>query len=340
MRSHITGGTHQSYTKQDGSWEETTPDEIKKLITILIYFGLVRVGSLDKYWTTKTLYHGLWARSILSRDRYKALMALLHVVDPWTEDPRSKLRKVESFVNDFKSKCSDFYQPTQNLAIYERMVKSRHRSGIRQYIKDKPTKFGIKLWVLGCSSNGYTIDFNVYIGKAAGRDLSAHGLGYDVVMKLMAPYLNQGYHLYVDNFYTSVHLFKHLFEQGVPATGTISENRRGFPVNLKNGKQWAKGLERGCMHWERDPPCLAFQWVDNKVVSMLTTIGNANDGLLVNRKTKTANVWRVKQVPQPQTISQYNNYMNVVDWSDQFLATNNVLRKCMRWCEDFVLSPY
>ena len=58
------------------------------------------------------------------------------------------------------------------------MVKSRHRSGIRQYIRDKPTKWGIKLWVLADSSNGYTINFNMYIGKSAGRTVSEHGLGY------------------------------------------------------------------------------------------------------------------------------------------------------------------
>ena len=101
------------------------------------------------------------------------------------------------------------------------MVKSRHSSGIRQYIKDKPTKWGIKLWVLADSSNGCTIDFDIYIGREAGRVVSAHGLGFDVVMKLMQPCLNQGYHLFVDNFYTSVHLFKTLFTQGVPPTHTI-----------------------------------------------------------------------------------------------------------------------
>lgn len=116
------------------------------------------------------------------------------------------------------------------------MVKSRHRSGIRQYIKDKPTKWGIKLWVLADSSNGYTVDFNVYIGKAARTNVSEHGLGYDVVMKLMQPFLHQGYCLYIDNFYTSVALMKELFQQGVPATGTIVETRTGFPQNLKNGK--------------------------------------------------------------------------------------------------------
>lgn len=90
-------------------------------------------------------------------------MALLHVVDPTTEVPREKLRKVESFVNYFKTRCRELCQPKQNLAIDERMVKSSHRSGIRQYIKNKPTKWGIKLWVLADSSNGYTIDYDIYI---------------------------------------------------------------------------------------------------------------------------------------------------------------------------------
>jgi len=193
------------------------------------------------------------------------------------------------------------------------MVKSRHRSGIWQYIKDKPTKWGIKLWVLADSSNGYTVEFDVYIGRAAGQNVTENGLGYDVVLKLMQRFLKQGYHLFVDNFYTSVTLFKRLFTEGVPATGTIMETRRDFPPSLKNGKAWAKKEKRGSMHWHRDPPpCLALQWVDNKVVSMLTTIDNANDRVQVSRKSKTAGVWSTKVVPQPQTISNSNKYMNAV----------------------------
>lgn len=324
-------GTHQTYAKTDGSWQDVTADEIKRLIALLIYFGLVRVGVGEKYWSVKTLYHGLWARAILSKVRFKALLAMLHIVDPATEKPGDKLREVESFIDYFKSRCLTLYQPRQNLAIDERMVKSKHRSGIRQYIKAKPNKHGIKLWVLADSSNGYTIDFNVYIGQTAGRDVSANGLGYDVVMRLMYPLLNQGYHLFVDNFYTSVTLFKDLFSRGVPATGTILETRKDFPASLKNGKEWAKGRERGSMRWERDTPCLALQWIDNKVVSVLTTIDNANDHVQVTRRARTAGVWSTKVVPQPQTISNYNKYMNGVDRSDQIIATNNVLRKCMSW---------
>ena len=108
--------------------------------------GLVKIGDLDKYWSVETLHHGLQARAIMSRTRFKALMAMSHVVDPANEDKSRKLRIVESFVNYFKSSCLPLYQPRQNLAINERMVKSRHRSGMCQYIKDKPTRWGIKLW--------------------------------------------------------------------------------------------------------------------------------------------------------------------------------------------------
>ena len=122
-------------------------------------------------------------------------MAMLHVVDPNEEDEEDKLRKVSSFLEFFKQKYKDLYQPFQHVAVDERMVKSKHQSGMRQYIKNKPTKWGIKLWVLADSLNGYTCDFDVYIGRNAGQEVSPNGLGYDVVMKLVAPLRNQGYHL-------------------------------------------------------------------------------------------------------------------------------------------------
>lgn len=90
------------------------------------------------------------------------------------------------------------------------------------------------------------------------------------------------------------------------------------------------------MHWERDAFCLALQWIDNKVVSLLTTIDNANDRVQVNRKSKTAGVWSTKLVYQPKAISNCNKYMNAVDRSDQILATNNALHKCMRWWKTLI----
>ena len=89
------GGLSSSYTFSDGSWQHVTANEIRRFIAILIHFGVVHVrGDVQKNWSTKTLSHGLWARAILSRTRYSTILAMLHVVDPATEDPQNKLRKV------------------------------------------------------------------------------------------------------------------------------------------------------------------------------------------------------------------------------------------------------
>ena len=327
-----TRGYYKAYLKPDGSWNETSNAEIERYIALLIYFGLVKIsGDVANYWSTKSVYHGLWARKILSRSRYKALSAFLHVVDPTDETPGHKLRKVDEFLASFKERCKLLYQPTQKLAIDERMVKSKHKSGIMQSMKDKPTKMGLKLWVLADSDNGYTIDFNVYIGKDSEKETSQHGLGYDVVMELMQPFLNQGYHLYFDNFYTSPQLVKDLFLHGTPSTGTVKVNRKDFPKCLLNVEKWAKNAERGDVRWVRNSHVLALQWIDCKPVSILTTLYSANDQVSCKRKAKKRGVHSKLTVPQPLAIHEYNQYMNGVDRSDQMLAYHNVSRKCYRW---------
>ena len=154
-------------------------------------------------------------------------------------------------------------------------------------MKDKPTKWGVKLWVLADSGNGYTVDFSVYIGKAANQSKSKHALAYDVVMELMQPYLNQGYHLYLDNFYISPELLENLFTQGTPATGTVKLNWLGVPKCLLDVKEWARRSKRGDVRWIRHSPVLALQWLDSKPVSMLTTLFSANEETTYERRTKT-----------------------------------------------------
>ena len=113
--------TKRCYTESDGSWQDTTPDEILRLISLLIYFGFVGVkGSANWYWSTTTLFHGLWARSFMSRMRFRALMALLHVVDPLNEPAGNKLCMVVGFVDFLKGRFKSLYQPRHHVAIDER----------------------------------------------------------------------------------------------------------------------------------------------------------------------------------------------------------------------------
>ena len=132
----------QAYADKDGACTPVTPNEMERLLALIIYFGLVKLNEVQDYWSTKSLYHGLWARNIISqRNRFKALMAMLHIVDFDTEDPQDRLRKVRSFVEHIQQRCKELYQPRQEVAVDERMVKSKHRSGMRQYMPMKPVFF-------------------------------------------------------------------------------------------------------------------------------------------------------------------------------------------------------
>ena len=67
----------------------------------------------------------------------------------------------------------------------------------------------------------------------AVQDLS---LSERVVADLMEPLLNKGYHLYTDNWHTSLPLYKYLHCRGTLACETIRSNRKGFPEQVKTAK--------------------------------------------------------------------------------------------------------
>ena len=59
----------------------------------------------------------------MSRNRYQALLGMLHVSDPITKDTRAKLKKVDELIDNFCVKCKELFQPYRNVAIDERLGK-------------------------------------------------------------------------------------------------------------------------------------------------------------------------------------------------------------------------
>nr|XP_037274775.1 piggyBac transposable element-derived protein 4-like [Rhipicephalus microplus] len=317
----------QSYAEADGSWKEVTAAEMMKFIGLLIYMGIVELPRLHLYWSRGSLFPGFVPPKIMSRTRFFALLGMIHVSDPDEESGR-KLDKISWLLEHMNEHSAKFFQPRKSLSVDERMVKSKARSGIRQYIKDKVVKWGYKLWVLADPQTGYTIQFYVYTGKR--EKASANGLAFDVVTKLCEPYLDQGYHIYMDNFYTSTALFLHLLKRCTLACGTTRKDRRGFPQQMKDSS-WEKKAERGNIRWLRESGVLYLQWKDRRVVNMMSTIHTANNHVIAKRRVKKDGKWQEISVQKPKLVDEYNAGMLGVDKSDQMIASYNVLIKCVRW---------
>lgn len=68
------------------------------------------------------------------------------------------------------------------------------------------------------------------------KNPSQKGKIYDLVMRLINPYLGKCHKLFVNNYYTSPILFHDLYQQKTGACGTLRTNRRGVPADLKTVK--------------------------------------------------------------------------------------------------------
>ena len=315
------------------NWQEVTPEELYTFFGLLMYMSIIQAPNIELYWSVLQLFHGLWARAFMSRFRYKQIQCFIKFSNPATERREDKLTKVR-FVHDFlRAKCMKYWQPNEQISIDERMVRNKGRYSFRQYIKDKPTKWGMKVWVLADSITGYTYNFLVYTGKSGDRDRHANGLGYEVVMSLSKQLLNQGYKLFTDNFYTSVKLFEDLLQNKTSACGTILLNRKGIPASLKNVNYFKKsGKQRGKMRYLREKNLGFVQWQDNKIVSILTTMHkNLSNKVLCKRRSKVNGNFRELNVAQPLVIKDYNTFMGGVDRSDQMIGKYNVLRKTSKY---------
>ncbi|KAK7175582.1 hypothetical protein R3I93_002491 [Phoxinus phoxinus] len=326
------------------SWKNLTVEEFFKYLGLTFFFALVRLTNIRDYWRTNTIFSLQFPHSVMTRDRYQVISWNIHMSDP-DEDVHNdqkkgtpaydRLFRLKPLLDDIKHACRSFYHPRQNLSVDERMVATKAHSGMTQYMKAKPTKWGFKLFVLADSSIGYTLDFAVYTGKSVFA--SGVGLAYDSVMSLVdKSFLGSGYNVYVDNFYTSPKLFMDLYSMNFGACGTYRDNRRGVddlglcPRTTTNAM--TKKDPRGTIRWIRDGPLLFVKWMDTREVSVCSTIHPAFSGNTVQRRVRTQDGgWDTKSIPCPTPVTEYNKHMGGVDLSDQLIQYYSVHHKTMRW---------
>ncbi|KAK0134713.1 PiggyBac transposable element-derived protein 4 [Merluccius polli] len=250
-----------------------------------------------------------------------AILANLHMSDPAKSaendqkkgtDDYDHLHRVRPLMEMIQLNCKAIYHPRQHLAVDERMVGTKARLSIKQYMKAKPTKWGLKFFVLA-ATNGYTIDFKLYTGKS--KTASGKGLSFDVVAGLIDKgNLGSGYIVYTDNFYTSPLLYRHLRQQGLGACGTYRQGRVGVRTIQENAL--TKKSPRGSIRWIRDGDLLFVKWMDTREVSLCSTIHPVYSGDTVQRWKKTGDgPHQLISIPRPTTVTEYN--MGGVDTSDQ-----------------------
>jgi len=107
----------------------------------------------------------------------------------------------------------------------------------------KPTKWGIRVYVLTDSATSYVCTFIPYHGKITTESLIKPDLPFTsrIVLQLFHNIRQtwpdiSGYHIFADRFYTSPTLASELSKVRCHLTGTIMNNRKDVPAVMKKPK--------------------------------------------------------------------------------------------------------
>ena len=151
---------------------------------MLYAIGIHRLPDVHDYWSQDPLLAVPGIVSGMPRTRFKMLMRNLHLNDnsqmlPRTDSGYDRLHKIRPLLDTIITKTQASYAPHQQVAVDEAMVLFKGRSTMKQYMSQKPTKRGYKLWCLCDSLNGLLYKVIVYTGASSGS--GEGGLGAKVV---------------------------------------------------------------------------------------------------------------------------------------------------------------
>lgn len=121
-----------------------TCDEMRRYLGVLLLLSISSIRSYRQAWDPKSSQFLIRLQDLMMRHRYEAISTFLHVVSEAEETAvgDSPLKKVLPRYEHVKQSSQTLYQPLKELSVDEHMVKTKARSHLRQYIRNKPTKWG------------------------------------------------------------------------------------------------------------------------------------------------------------------------------------------------------
>jgi hypothetical protein len=316
----------QKYPDGNGNFTPVCAEEILAYIGVIIAMELYKLPKLDDYWKRNGISHMPWFSSIFSRTRFRALRRYFHLRDNTKRPDKNhkdyKLYQVIPIISCLTETFGGLYVPSQNVSIDEMLLGTKCWVSFTQYMPKKPKRFGIKLWALCEAKTGYGCAFQVYTGRedAARPEL---GLSYRVVFDLMKNYLDKGYRLFIDNFYTSAQLVYDLLQRLTYACGTLRSNREKIPPQLK--EQLGTGEAK---FWRCDNLVVTHCKGKRDVFAMSSMHGNDSE-VITNKRGD-------KQTTKPKIICDYNENIGGIDLCDQLVSYYNISNKSCKWTQRLI----
>ncbi|XP_056116469.1 piggyBac transposable element-derived protein 3-like [Rhinichthys klamathensis goyatoka] len=320
------------YAEQNGvrGYKHASASEIEVLVGLHMAMGVLRLPRVRMYWSS-SINIGIF-KETMSRDRFFQLRSNLHVVNNHERPPGDTdvFFKVRPIYESIRKRCLQL-QLEEDLCIDEQIVPFRGKLSVLQYIKGKPSPWGVKMYFL-CGKSGLAYDFLIYQGattELSEQSKKVLGHGASVVFHLCQRIQAPNHKLFFDNYFTTYNVLEVLAEKKIHAAGTARLCRFANPP-LKTDKEMSKKTRGN--HDEvrsRDGKVVLVKWFDNRSVVLASNFVGVGDEDEVERWDKKER--QFEKVKRPEVVKKYNGGMGGVDKLDQLISLYRIDIKSRKW---------
>lgn len=262
-----------------------TPDNILTSIGLMYLSGYMSPAQRPLWWENREDTQSLYVKKAMASKTFNDVLRFTYFSEPEFYNAADGFWKVRPLFDLLNSSAKDLVEQPEFVCVDETIVRYFGNFHAKQTNREKPDRFGYKIWVLATHA-GELLWCQPYSGaKTLIKDVGL-GQGPNVVYGLAEQYgLEKGTKLSCDNLFTSFDLCDHLAKKGLGVVGTVRQNRI-CAVPIKDKKTADKELKRGEVETVFDSNVCLSVWKDSKAVYMASNyhlpdpLGNTFFGFL------------------------------------------------------------
>ena len=328
--------TQPNYVDQewpaDGS-KDLTIAELFAYIGVNVILSVNPFRQLKHVFSSDPYLGNSGIRNVFTLKRFTKIGHYFCVSDKSVEPPREsalydKLYKIRPVVSKLNELFPKYYNYSEHQVIDESSVKMKSRDQVKMFLKNKPCKFGWKVWSR-CDSESpqkpYLLQFEPYLGRKLTK-VSEHGLYFDVVNRLTRSLRGSNVKLYTDNAYSSCKLAIFLMGHSIWFSGTARQNSLGLHPYVKAPP---KKAPRGSfkIFQDKDKRNLTICcWRDCKWVRFCSTEADPRITCAALRRING----RYERIHQPLVAFKYASRYKNVDIFDMASTKYQIARRSYR----------
>jgi hypothetical protein len=306
--------------------KEFNETDIKLYIAVILWMGMHSNKVIQDNWSNDFISETNFGKYI-SYDKFLLIHRCFHLNDNEKKDSTDPIYKIRPLFIFLLGNWRRYYKFSKRLTIDECMIKFNGRLSFKQYIMNKPVKWGIKAFLICNSYNGYCYNIKLFYGKKTTPISEKISKSENIVLD----FVNSGIHdfsgsiIYIDNYYMGPNLLYELSKNNIGCLGTAKKNRilaaskDDLPSKLKKGdSKYFTNIP--------DKSLLLCIWQDRGTVRLLSNIHQP--AIKIVKETKLD---QIKYSQKPEMALEYVKYAKGVDLCNQLSTVYRYPHRSRKW---------